>query len=132
MLSARLSLSGKRAKREGMLLYDMFREARILKRADEHICLVVTGPNLAAFLNHPDLQVCIMLLPACVLSSSVPLPNSKGTSKRASSSLGGLVCVSMALQTCFLNMACCCDVVVAARVTPTQKADMVQFLTLPS
>lgn len=48
---------GKRAKREGMLLYDMFREARILKRADEHICLVVTGPNLAAFLNHPDLQV---------------------------------------------------------------------------
>lgn len=48
---------GKRAKREGMLLYDMFREARILKRADEHICLVVTGPNLAAFLTHPDLQV---------------------------------------------------------------------------
>ena len=49
--------AGKRAKREGMLLYDMFKEARILKRADEHICLVVTGPNLTAFLNHPDLQV---------------------------------------------------------------------------
>ncbi|CDJ64673.1 adenylate and guanylate cyclase catalytic domain-containing protein, putative [Eimeria necatrix] len=83
---AALATRGKRAKREGMLLYDMFREARILKRADEHICLVVTGPNLAAFLNHPD------------------------------------------LQTCFLNMACCCDVVVAARVTPTQKADMVRLV----
>ncbi|CDJ56495.1 hypothetical protein EMWEY_00054590 [Eimeria maxima] len=69
-----------------MLLYDMFKEARILKRADEHICLVVTGPNLTAFLNHPD------------------------------------------LQTCFLNMACCCDVVVAARVTATQKADMVRLV----
>ncbi|XP_026190015.1 uncharacterized protein LOC34622156 [Cyclospora cayetanensis] len=83
---AALATRGKRAKREGMLLYDMFREARILKRADEHICLVVTGPNLGAFLNHPD------------------------------------------LQTCFLNMACCCDVVVAARVTPTQKADMVRLV----
>ncbi|KAL8440448.1 hypothetical protein Efla_005590 [Eimeria flavescens] len=83
---AALATRGKRAKREGMLLYEMFREARILKRADEHICLVVTGSNLAAFLNHPD------------------------------------------LQTCFLNMACCCDVVVAARVTPTQKADMVRLV----
>lgn len=39
------------------MLYEMFRKARMLKRADEHICLVVTGQNLAAFLNHPDLQV---------------------------------------------------------------------------
>ncbi|KAL8441686.1 hypothetical protein Emag_006978 [Eimeria magna] len=83
---AALATRGKRAKREGILLYEMFRDARILKKADEHICLVVTGPNLAAFLNHPD------------------------------------------LQTCFLNMACCCDVVVAARVTPTQKADMVRLV----
>lgn len=31
-------------------------------------------------------------------------------------------------QTYFLNMACCSDVVVAARVTPSQKAEMVRLV----
>ncbi|PHJ22597.1 guanylyl cyclase, partial [Cystoisospora suis] len=83
---AALEFSGRKAKREGVMLYELFRKARRLKRTDEHICLVVTGPNLRTFLNHPD------------------------------------------LQTYFLNMACCSDVVVAARVTPSQKAEMVRLV----
>ncbi|PFH32645.1 hypothetical protein BESB_012570 [Besnoitia besnoiti] len=83
---AALEFSGRKAKREGVMLYELFRKARRLKRRDEHICLVVTGPNLRTFLNHPD------------------------------------------LQTYFLNMACCSDVVVAARVTPSQKAEMVRLV----
>ncbi|KFG53007.1 guanylyl cyclase, partial [Toxoplasma gondii FOU] len=83
---AALEFSGRKAKREGVMLYELFRKARRLKRSDEHICLVVTGPNLRTFLNHPD------------------------------------------LQTYFLNMACCSDVVVAARVTPSQKAEMVRLV----
>lgn len=54
------------------MLYELFRKARRLKRTDEHICLVVTGPNLRTFLNHPDLQVKLSSLdpfpcPSCIL-----------------------------------------------------------------
>eukprot|EP00920_Eleutheroschizon_duboscqi_P020655 GHVT01048808.1.p1 GENE.GHVT01048808.1~~GHVT01048808.1.p1 ORF type:complete len:650 (-),score=123.09 GHVT01048808.1:1218-3167(-) len=76
----------RKARREGVALYETFRRARNLKRHQEHICLVVTGSNLATFLSHPD------------------------------------------LQTYFLNMACTCDVVVAARVTPGQKADITRLV----